>query len=207
MSQIDDDLYNQYPLHLNPTSKSITLNNNHRIGAPERPAPLAPHPRPAQHPPPPLPMNPKRSAQISKLRDSANAAFRKSAFAEAARLYTYAIDMALGRPGWEPVTLARDELAGLYSNRAQAWMSQRLWVEGVVDARCSVECKPGGNVKAWWRGGKCLAEMGRWDEAREFVERGLEVEGRAGDGGKELLGLLGEVEEGSKRAQRAVKGN
>ncbi|KAL3477008.1 hypothetical protein BJX99DRAFT_246503 [Aspergillus californicus] len=206
------DIYTQYPLTLDPTTKSISLtpssstytsaqintitselaalNTLHRslisLDSPNIP-------------PPPLPINPKRSAQISKLRDSANVAFRKNNFAEAVRLYTYAIEMALTRPGWEPVALARDELAGLYGNRSQAYMSQRAWVEGMVDARASVEGKPIGNVKAWWRGGKCLIEMGRWEEAKTFLGRGVEVEGKGSEGGKELLQLLGEVEEGVKR--------
>ena len=89
-------------------------------------------------PPPPKPVNPKRSAQVSKLKDSANAAYRKSTFDEAIRLYTYAIDMALGRPGWEPVALVREELAPLYANRAQAQMAQQNWAEGYVDAQLSV---------------------------------------------------------------------
>ncbi|PYH41993.1 uncharacterized protein BP01DRAFT_326240, partial [Aspergillus saccharolyticus JOP 1030-1] len=196
MSSID--LYNPLPLHLSPTSKAITLSQPLPTGSPSGSSTAALESElaalntlhrllletPNQIPPPPLPINPKRSAQIAKLRDSANAAYRKNGFADAARLYGYAIDMALGRPGWEPVTLARDELAGLYANRAQAWMSQRLWAEGLVDARCSVESKPVGNVKAWWRGGKCLVEMGRWEEARRLVERGLEIEGRESEGGR-----------------------
>ncbi|PYI01518.1 hypothetical protein BO78DRAFT_401266 [Aspergillus sclerotiicarbonarius CBS 121057] len=214
------DLFNQYPLHLDPTSKSISLlpTTNTSTSLPTPASTIttelthlnALHRSlisldPPNIPPPPLPVNPKRSGQITKLRDSANAAFRKSNHAEATRLYTYAIDMAVGRPGWEPVTLAREELAGLYSNRAQAWMSQRKWPEGLVDARCSVESKPVGNVKAWWRGGRCLVEMGRWEEARGLVEKGLEIEGRGTEGGKELLGLLAEVEEGEKRANANVK--
>ncbi|GJP89933.1 hypothetical protein CBS63078_5063 [Aspergillus niger] len=207
------DLFTQYPLHLDPTSKAISLSNTTTTPLPTPTSTIttelthlnALHRSlisldPPNIPPPPLPINPKRSAQITKLRDSANTAYRKSNHAEAARLYTYAIDMALGRPGWEPVTLARDELAGLYANRAQAWMSQRAWPEGLVDARCSVESKPVANVKAWWRGGRCLVEMGRWEEAKGFAEKGLEIEGRVSEGGKELLGLLGEVEEGLKRS-------
>ncbi|PYI31560.1 hypothetical protein BP00DRAFT_495083 [Aspergillus indologenus CBS 114.80] len=209
MSSID--IYNPLPLHLDPTSKAITLSHPTTSTATtalatELTALNTLHrallETPSQIPPPPLPINPKRSAQITKLRDSANAAYRKNHFGDAARLYGYAIDMALGRPGWEPVTLARDELAALYANRAQAWMSQRLWVEGLVDARCSVESKAVGNVKAWWRGGKCLVEMGRWEEAGRFVERGLEIEGRESEGGKELVGLLGEVREGLERKKR-----
>lgn len=107
--------------------------------------------------------------------------------------------MALARPAWEPVALARDELAGLYANRAQAQMALQAWPEGLLDAKCSVECKPVGNVKAWWRVGKCLAEMGRWEEAKGFLEKALDIEGKGSEGGKEILELMQEVEERIQR--------
>ncbi|KAL4782120.1 hypothetical protein BJX76DRAFT_359286, partial [Aspergillus varians] len=175
------DLFTEHPLIVNPASKAISLSTPTTQSTPAQAAITAELSAlntlhrslfaldPPSIPPPPLPLNPKRSAQIAKLRDSANAAYRKNNYAEAAQLYTYAIDMALTRPGWEPVAVAREELSTLYGNRAQAWMSQRAWVEGLVDAKASVEGKPIGNAKAWWRGGKCLIEMGRWEEAREFV--------------------------------------
>ncbi|EAU30434.1 conserved hypothetical protein [Aspergillus terreus NIH2624] len=207
------DLFNQYPLLLDPTSKAISLDPSSSSLSSTQTAAISAELQelnqlhralisldPPNIPPPPLPINPKRSAQITKLRESANTAFRKNNYAEAVRLYTYAIDMAFGRPGWEPVTLTRDELAGLYSNRAQAYMAQQAWPEGMLDAKCAVESKPLGNVKAWWRAGKCLAEMGRWDEAQKLLEKGLEVEGKASDGAKELTTLLDEVHEGIKRS-------
>ncbi|PKX96939.1 uncharacterized protein P174DRAFT_438741 [Aspergillus novofumigatus IBT 16806] len=134
-------------------------------------------------------------AQITKLRDTANQAYRKSNYAEAVKLYTYAIDMALSRPGWEPINLVRDELSGLYANRSQAYMALQAWPEGMIDAKASCDCKPVANVKAWWRAGKCLAEMGRWEEAKTILERGLDVEGKTGEGGKELGALLEEVQQ------------
>lgn len=155
---------------------------------------------PPNIPPPPLPINPKRSAQINKLRDSGNAAYRKANHAEAVRLYTYAIEMALARPGWEPVALARDELGGLYGNRAQAQMGQQAWPEALLDARASVDSKPIGNVKAWWRVGKCLAEMGRYEEGKNFLLKALEIEGRESEGGKELVALLEDVEAALQRS-------
>jgi translocation protein SEC72 len=208
------DIYTQHPLHLDPTSKAISLSQTSSTPTTgtttttsitnELDALNTLHRSlisldPPNIPPPPLPINPKRSAQITKLRDSANTAYRKNNHAEAVRLYTYAIEMASSRPGWEPVALVRDELAGLYANRAQAYMAQSAWPEGLVDAKISVESKPVGNVKAWWRGGKCFAEMGRWEEAKKLVERALEVEGKSGETGKELTGLLEEVEAGLKR--------
>ena len=79
----------------------------------------------------------------------------------------------------------------LLANRAQAYMSKQDWPEGAADAESSVEMKRTGNAKAWWRRGKCLTEMGRWEEAAEWVRKGLEVEG---SGETELMGLIGEIE-------------
>jgi translocation protein SEC72 len=132
-------------------------------------------------PPPPTAANPKRSAQVAKLRDSGNASLRAGKPADAVRLYTLGLDMAAGRPGWEPVDLARDELAQLYANRAQAHMAVREWALGAVDAECSVELKRQGNTKAWWRRAKCLLEMGRLDEAERWVGEAVEFEGEEAD--------------------------
>lgn len=166
------------PLTIDPTSKAVSSPLPH----------LAPHltslttlhrtlvPLPSQIPPPPLPTNPKRSAQIQKMREQGNLSLRKSTPAsthEAIKLYTYGIEMALGRPGWEPVGLVRDEASGLFANRAQAHMGVGMWAEGAADGATSVELKRGGNGKAWWRRGKCLVEMGRWEDAREWVAEGL----------------------------------
>jgi translocation protein SEC72 len=125
------------------------------------------------------------------MRDQGNTALRRSttpaSSQEAIKLYTYALEMALGRPGWEPASLVRDEASGLYANRAQAHMHAGMWAEGAADAKCSVELKRGpGNGKAWWRRGKCLVEMGRWEEAREWVKEGLD-----GEGNEAELGALG----------------
>ncbi|KAJ5874755.1 uncharacterized protein N7529_003185 [Penicillium soppii] len=199
------DIYNQYPIYMDPATKALSLQANNL--PPSQATTIANELKElnalhrslltletANIPPPPLPLNPKLSAQISKLRDSANTAYRKTNYDEALTLYKYAIDMALARPGWEPVAVARDELAGLYANRAQAYMAKQAWPEALVDAKASVDSKPVGNVKAWWRIAKSLAEMGRYEEARRFLQKSIDIEGRESEGGKELLGLLDEVE-------------
>ncbi|KAK4921322.1 hypothetical protein LTR66_016678 [Elasticomyces elasticus] len=207
------DIYNQYPIHMDPASKALSLQssttpNQKALLTTELEELNALHRNlisldPPNIPPAPLPLHPKRSAQISKLRDSANAAYRKSNYDEAIKLYTYAIDMGLARPGWEPVAVAREELAGLYGNRAQAYMAQQAWPEGLVDAKASVDSKPVGNVKAWWRIAKSLAEMGRYEESRKFLHKGLDIEGKESEGGKELFGLLEEVEKVLLRSLKA----
>ncbi|MCJ1256775.1 hypothetical protein MMC24_004599 [Lignoscripta atroalba] len=197
-----DETFTLLPLYLDPSSKAISapslpatadaaliteltaLNQLHRS--------FLNLDTPSQVPPPPLPLNPKRSAQIQKMREQGNAIFRKSSAtstAEAIKLYSYGLDMALGRPGWEPAALVKDEVSVLLANRAQAHMNVQQWPEGAADANTSVVMKRVGNAKAWWRRGKCLVEMGRWEEARDWVEKGLELEGNDG----ELKGLMGDV--------------
>ena len=145
---------------------------------------------PTKIPPPPVPVNPKRSAAIGKLRESGNTEFRKGNYAGAVNYYGLAIQMALGRPHWEPSGLVREEVSGLLANRAQANMSLQNWAEGAVDAEASVEMKKVANAKGWWRRGKCLMEMGRLDEAEAWVKQALEFEATEQD----LVALKAEIE-------------
>lgn len=160
-------------------------------------------------PPPPIPVNPKRTAQINKLRESAGQAAKKGSNAEAVRLLTYALDMASARPDWEPVGLKREELAACYLARAAANAENRDWVDAHRDAVCSTECKKGpqvtpqgqrilGNPKAFMVAGKALLEMGRTDEAVAWLQKGVETEGTQTDDCKALVKLL---EEAKKRLE------
>lgn len=198
LTMSDLDTFTLLPLKLDPQTKAIsaaaghstraldaelsTLNALHRA--------LLGLENGQSVPPAPLPVNPKRSANVTKLRESGNAEFRKGKYADAVKFYTLGLQMALTRPAWEPSQLVREEAAQLYSNRAQAHMAVQAWPEGAADAECSVEAKRGGNAKAWWRRGRCLVEMGRLEEAAEWVGRGLEIEGEE----KELVELLRDVE-------------
>ena len=224
------ETYTHIPLHLDPTTKQLSALSTSGIDQATLTAinnlnmlhtSLKTLETPSQIPPPPVPVNPKRSAQISKLRDAASAAHRKGNYAEAVRLWGYAIDMAAGRPGWEPVGLMREELAALFLGRGESYAGERKWVDGWKDAERSVECKAGpavgpqnqkgpGNVKAWVLGGRCLGEMGRRGEAVEWCEKGAEVEGIGasatpgqGEDTKELQKLLAqgrrELEKGGVR--------
>jgi translocation protein SEC72 len=191
------DTFTLLPLEMDPSTKSISA--SHSAGnalSTELAALNALHrsllnvETPTGTPPPPVPVNPKRSAQIGKLRESGNAEFRKGRHDEAVKLYGLAIGMALSRPSWEPSGLVREELSGLLSNRAQANMAQQNWAEGAIDAEASVEMKKIGNAKGWWRRGKCLLEMGRLEEAAQWVKQGLELEATEQD----LVQLRDEIE-------------
>ncbi|KAL3419446.1 tetratricopeptide [Phlyctema vagabunda] len=199
----DMESFTTLPVRMDPASKAITTTSSSRALNEELATLNALHRSlltlEGPVPPPPMPVNPKRTANITKLRESGNDSFRKAKHADAIKMYTLGLQMALTRPPWEPSGLVRDEVSGLYANRAQAHMALQNWVEGAIDAEASVECKPVGNAKAWWRRGKCLMEMGRWEEAKEWVGRGLEFEGSESD----LVGLLKEIEkhiDGGKKA-------
>ncbi|KAK8045724.1 tetratricopeptide repeat domain containing protein [Apiospora saccharicola] len=207
-----EEYFDLLPLGLDPATKAVTapsgaskalhaelaaLNNLHRSILTLEVSP--------QIPPPPIPVNPKRSAQITKLKDGGNDFYRKGKHGEALKMYHLGITMALGRPLWEPQGLVREEVSQLFANRAQAHMALQNWAEGAVDAEASVEAKRAGNAKAWWRRGKCLLEMGRLDEAHEWVGHGLEMEGEE----QELLALQQEVvarlEKKSQREEAVIK--
>ena len=222
------------PLSLDPASKAIstssqhsspssldstltTLNTLHRT--------LLSLPNSTTPPPPIPPSNPKRSAAIAKMRDQASAQLRKAttsgsptAAEEAIKLYTYAYDMALSRPGFESNVLVREELAPLLASRAQAHMILKQWAEGAADGKSAVECVrglnpqqlqmqgPGGGPaamkevlgKACVRRGRCLVEMGLWEEAKRWVD---EVDGGEG---REWEDLKKEIAEGWKKSRVEV---
>jgi translocation protein SEC72 len=188
-----EETFLQLPLQLHPSSKAITSSSStkglddelHTLNTLHRSLLALDTPIP----PPPVPVNPKRSAQINKLRESGNTSYKKGQHEDAIRMYTFGIEMAVGRPQWEPAGLTREELAALYANRAQAQMAMSNWPEGMVDAECSVQMKTVGNAKAWWRKGRCLFEMGRFEEGRDWVSRALEFESNDAD----LIGLLKET--------------
>lgn len=201
----DLDHFDLLPIQMNPQSKAIEANSKSRALAAELEELNTLHrsllnlENPGGVPPPPIPVNPKRTAQVTKLRDQGNAEYRKNKFDEAIKMYTLGVQMALQRPMWEPSALVREEVSGMLANRAQAHMALQNWPEGAIDAEASVEARRVGNAKGWWRRGRCLMEMGRLDEAREWVKQGLEVEGDEG----ELVSLLKEIDEaiGKKKGQ------
>lgn len=192
----DLEHFDLLPIQMDPQSKAIQTTRPSRALAAELAQLNTLHrsllalETPGGVPPPPIPVNPKRTAAVSKFRDQGNDQYRKQKYLEAAKLYTSGLETALERPLWEPSALVREEVSGLLANRAQAHMAVQNWPQGAVDAEASVEARRVGNPKGWWRRGRCLAEMGRLEEARDWVKRGLEVEGEEG----ELVSLLREIE-------------
>jgi translocation protein SEC72 len=209
MATTDDALetYTHLPIHIDPQTKQISILSSDKAVQDAVATVNKLHnsfkslETPNNIPPPPLPVNPKRSGQIQKLRESAVASSRKGQHQDAVRLLGVGIDMAAGRPSWEPMGLAREELALMYLSRAGALSDVQNWPEALKDAECSLECKRGpgqgpngervpGNAKAYIVGGRCLMEMGRWQDAVEWLEKAIEVEGMEGEDGRELMRRL-----------------
>merc|ERR1712098_413317 len=128
MATTDDALetYNHLPVHIDPSTKAVSVNSSDKA---VQDAVALVNDLHTQFksletanniPPPPVPVNPKRTAQINKLRESAGQSAKKGNNAEAVRLLTFALDMASARPDWEPVGLKREELAICYLARAAA---------------------------------------------------------------------------------------
>ncbi|KAK7206061.1 hypothetical protein BZA70DRAFT_123071 [Myxozyma melibiosi] len=149
----------------------------------------------ADVPPPPNQINGRLTEQVRKLKDSGNQAFKRTAYADAIRMYTLAIEMALKRPAWEAAGYQREEICLLYSNRAQAYMSTAAWGEALADSEAAIFLKRS-FTKAHYRKGKCLQNMGRLRDAKDAYELGLES-GATAEGGSEaeLKTALAEVEE------------
>ena len=212
MATTDDALetYTHLPVHIDAASKHVSVTSSDKAVQEAIATVNALHAsfktlETANNvPPPPVPVNPKRSAQVNKLRESAGQSAKKGQFQDAIRLLTVAIDMAATRPGWEPSGLAREELGLCYLARSAANAEANNWVEGWKDAECSTECKRGpqtgpqgqripGNPRAFILGGRCLMEMSRFDEASRWLDRAIEIEGRDGPDGAQLVQLLEEA--------------
>jgi len=206
-----EETFDFLPLQINPSTKSISSTITSQAMQDELHALNATHrallalDAPATVPPPPVPLNPKRSQQIQKMREQGNAALSKrntsnpqasqQYFAEATKLYGFALQMALDRPAWEPAQIVREETSMLFSNRAQAAIALHHWPEASVDAETSIDMKAApGQGKTWWRKVKSLMEMGRYDEAETYVERGIGIEPQ-GDGVAELKSLQVEIKQ------------
>ncbi|EME43599.1 hypothetical protein DOTSEDRAFT_72835 [Dothistroma septosporum NZE10] len=197
------ELFTQLPLTIDPQTKAISTSDStlryeiEELNRMNRAFVALDVPN--QIPPPPAPVNPKRSVQITKLKDSGNVSYKKGQYADAVKMYDLAIRMAVDRPAWEASGLVREELSTLYGNRSQALMAQQAWAEAATDAEIATEMKKVGNVKCWWRRGQCLREMGRLEEATQWVKVGLEFE-RAGPEKQ----AIGELEQLARDLEKAL---
>jgi len=125
--------------------------------------------------PPPNYFNQNLSKQVTKLKDEGNNHHKSQNYLEAIKLYSSAIEMALQRPFWEPHELTEQEVSVCLSNRSLSYIGLEQWVDAYVDAEWSIRIKPDFS-KAYFRKGKALMGMKRYEEAVHAFEIGLEFE-------------------------------
>jgi len=75
------------------------------------------------------------------------------------------------------------------SNRAAAYIEMKNWAEALVDAEMVTQLKRDWS-KGWFRKGKALMGMKRYEEAKDAFEMGIEF----GADGEDLRKALAEVE-------------
>ncbi|KDN53238.1 TPR-like protein [Tilletiaria anomala UBC 951] len=126
-------------------------------------------------PPPPNVVLPQRSMAVNKAREDGNAAFKKKDMVEAIKMYTLAVDVAASRPLWESNQIAREELAAVLANRSAALAAVEDWIGALCDADAVINLKKPW-AKGYFRKGKALAGLGRFKEAKEAYEMGMQFD-------------------------------
>eukprot|EP00457_Paulinella_chromatophora_P024682 gb/GEZN01028772.1/.p1 GENE.gb/GEZN01028772.1/~~gb/GEZN01028772.1/.p1 ORF type:complete len:154 (+),score=40.34 gb/GEZN01028772.1/:3-464(+) len=126
--------------------------------------------------------------EMDKKKEAANAAFKIKAFPLAIRLYQEAIKMAEDEEGcktkhMEPHSRLKFSLHVLFSNLSAAYLSQadgvgeeqkKLKAEEALRAgKMSVLCSPTW-PKGYSRVGSAFLSLGRWQEALDAYQEGLE---------------------------------
>jgi translocation protein SEC72 len=148
----------------------------------------------AELPPPNKPL-PSVNAQVDQLKVEGNKAYKALDYTEAIRQYSAAADLAWSRPLWEPLAFqfVREELAPILSNRSAAHVALEQYVEALVDAEIVTRLKADWS-KGWFRKGKALFGLSRFEEATKAYRKGL----RYGSNSEDLLQALKEAENAMK---------
>ncbi|EEB08785.1 ER protein translocation subcomplex subunit Sec72 [Schizosaccharomyces japonicus yFS275] len=121
---------------------------------------------------PPAKPNAALSAQVNKMKQTGNDAFKRKKWGEAKRLYSMALKMAASRYRWEPAALTAEETSTLLCNRAAAELALEEYPEALVDADAAISIRKNYG-KGYYRKAKALEAMHRFDEAKQTANDGL----------------------------------
>lgn len=148
----------------------------------------------AELPPPNKPV-PSVNAEVNRLKMEGNTAYKTLKYTEAITHYSAAVDLAWSRPLWEPLAFqfVREELAPILSNRSAAHVALHDYVRALVDAEIVTQLKTDWS-KGWFRKGKALFGLQRFEEAIKAYHKGL----RYADNNEDLLEALKEAENAMK---------
>jgi len=140
MSCISDGALQTMPVRRGEGEFPLDLGSAARVaGANEQPEPEA------------LPAAEERQKEAEQQRLKGNEMFRASDFAQAAALYSIALEMA-------------PEMGSVWANRAQCWLKLGDHEKALADAKKCSEVEPQ-NPKGWFRQGMSLHAMKRYAEA------------------------------------------
>ncbi|KAI8096304.1 uncharacterized protein BX664DRAFT_323589 [Halteromyces radiatus] len=143
--------------------------------------------------------NPVRNAQVNRLKEEGNKYFKQANYTEAIRFYGMAVDLSWSRPLWEPLAFqyVREELSPILSNRSAAHLALKNNVDALVDAEMVTRLKREWS-KGWFRKGKALLAMTRFEDASEAFQTGLRFDHES----EELQKALAEVDQLQKSNQQ-----
>ncbi|KAI8991350.1 hypothetical protein BDF20DRAFT_904054 [Mycotypha africana] len=160
----------------NKLASSVKLLKGHDLPKPNQPIPS---------------VNP----QVNQLKMEGNRAYKESKYEEAIKYYGLAVQVSWSRPLWEPLAFqfVREEVATILSNRSAAHAAMNNYVEALVDAQIVTRLKKDWS-KGWFRNGKALLGLHRYEEAIKAFQTGLTYESQSED----LLNAI-------KEAQIALK--
>ncbi|CAO3641896.1 unnamed protein product [Cunninghamella blakesleeana] len=141
--------------------------------------------------PPPNAPNPVRNAQVNRLKEEGNKYFKQANYQEAIRFYTMAVDLSWSRPLWEPLAFqyVREELSPILSNQSAAYLVIDNYVDALVNAEMVTRLKREWS-KGWFRKGKALAALKRYEESADAFQTGLRFDHES----EELKKALDEVD-------------
>lgn len=125
-------------------------------------------------PAPNKPLSTKLKTTVNNYKLDGNQAYKSENYQEAVGLYTSAAELAWSRPLWEPLAFqtVREELAPILSNRSAASCILGNYVDALVDAHIVTQLKKDWS-KGWFRKGKALMGLNRFNEATKAFNTGL----------------------------------
>ncbi|KAG2191088.1 hypothetical protein INT46_009278 [Mucor plumbeus] len=125
-------------------------------------------------PSPNKPLSTKLKATVNKHKLDGNQAYKAEKYQEAVEFYTFAAELAWSRPLWEPLAfqMVREELAPILSNRSAANCILGNYMDALVDAHIVTQLKKDWS-KGWFRKGKALIGLNRFNEATKAFNTGL----------------------------------
>lgn len=141
----------------------------------------------ADVPPPPNQITENLSKQVTKLRDTALKEAKQGKDAEAIKLLTMALDMALRRPVWEAVQYQTTQIVVLLSDRCNVFIKLNKWADAYADAHILTTLQPA-EWSNYFRKARCLRRIEKYGEAKALLATALEL-------GKNDAGALIKVNE------------